>query len=160
MYISTSYNILRYIMLNTIFYTCISTALFCSCTNFTIIWILGIIFFAVLHDDPHPDPQTSLDNMVLSPSGPYIPGEGDYQYGQSDRMVTSTINDKKKKGAGVPGKSIEEELCRICGDRASGYHYNALSCEGCKGGWPLSRCCVTVYCRFLAIWYKTAGLRN
>ncbi|XP_064614231.1 ecdysone receptor-like [Liolophura sinensis] len=31
------------------------------------------------------------------------------------------------------GKGIEEELCRICGDRASGYHYNALSCEGCKG---------------------------
>ena len=27
----------------------------------------------------------------------------------------------------------EEELCLICGDRASGYHYNALSCEGCKG---------------------------
>ncbi|XP_014782877.1 ecdysone receptor [Octopus bimaculoides] len=30
-------------------------------------------------------------------------------------------------------KTTEEELCRICGDRASGYHYNALSCEGCKG---------------------------
>ena len=40
---------------------------------------------------------------------------------------------KRKKGSGVEGKSIEEELCRICGDRASGYHYNALSCEGCKG---------------------------
>lgn len=40
---------------------------------------------------------------------------------------------KKKKGGGVQGKSIEEELCLICGDRASGYHYNALSCEGCKG---------------------------
>ena len=40
---------------------------------------------------------------------------------------------KRKKGNGVEGKSIEEELCRICGDRASGYHYNALSCEGCKG---------------------------
>ena len=40
---------------------------------------------------------------------------------------------KKKKGVGVAGKSIEEELCLICGDRASGYHYNALSCEGCKG---------------------------
>ena len=39
----------------------------------------------------------------------------------------------KKKGGGVAGKSIEEELCLICGDRASGYHYNALSCEGCKG---------------------------
>jgi hypothetical protein len=30
-------------------------------------------------------------------------------------------------------KPQEEELCLICGDRASGYHYNALSCEGCKG---------------------------
>lgn len=25
------------------------------------------------------------------------------------------------------------ELCLVCGDRASGYHYNALTCEGCKG---------------------------
>ncbi|KAK6015696.1 zinc finger, C4 type, partial [Ostertagia ostertagi] len=28
----------------------------------------------------------------------------------------------------VPG----EELCLVCGDKASGYHYNALTCEGCK----------------------------
>ncbi|ESO82067.1 hypothetical protein LOTGIDRAFT_170342 [Lottia gigantea] len=48
----------------------------------------------------------------------------------SDVMATDV---KRKKGIGVAGKSIEEELCRICGDRASGYHYNALSCEGCKG---------------------------
>lgn len=27
----------------------------------------------------------------------------------------------------------QEELCLVCGDRASGYHYNALTCEGCKG---------------------------
>ncbi|KAG8517690.1 Synaptonemal complex protein 1 [Galemys pyrenaicus] len=27
----------------------------------------------------------------------------------------------------------QEELCVVCGDRASGYHYNALTCEGCKG---------------------------
>ncbi len=40
---------------------------------------------------------------------------------------------KKKKTLGIAGKSIEEEICLICGDRASGYHYNALSCEGCKG---------------------------
>lgn len=30
-------------------------------------------------------------------------------------------------------KASQEDLCLICGDRATGYHYNALSCEGCKG---------------------------
>ncbi|VDD94781.1 unnamed protein product [Enterobius vermicularis] len=29
--------------------------------------------------------------------------------------------------------SQPEELCLVCGDKASGYHYNALTCEGCKG---------------------------
>lgn len=37
---------------------------------------------------------------------------------------------KKKKG---PAQRQQEELCLVCGDRASGYHYNALTCEGCKG---------------------------
>lgn len=27
----------------------------------------------------------------------------------------------------------QDELCLICGDRASGFHYGQLSCEGCKG---------------------------
>ncbi|XP_043932388.1 bile acid receptor-like isoform X2 [Protopterus annectens] len=27
----------------------------------------------------------------------------------------------------------QEEVCMVCGDKASGYHYNALTCEGCKG---------------------------
>ncbi|MBN3280922.1 NR1H4 protein, partial [Polyodon spathula] len=26
-----------------------------------------------------------------------------------------------------------DELCVVCADKASGYHYNALTCEGCKG---------------------------
>ncbi|ESO11616.1 hypothetical protein HELRODRAFT_108893 [Helobdella robusta] len=30
-------------------------------------------------------------------------------------------------------KHSNEDLCVICGDKASGYHYNTLSCEGCKG---------------------------
>jgi Zinc finger, C4 type (two domains) len=25
------------------------------------------------------------------------------------------------------------DLCVVCGDRASGFHYNAYTCEGCKG---------------------------
>nr|AUS83915.1 ecdysone receptor [Eisenia fetida] len=31
------------------------------------------------------------------------------------------------------GDTSWKELCVICGDRASGFHYNAFSCEGCKG---------------------------
>uniref|UniRef100_A0A6A7FXL4 Ecdysone receptor n=2 Tax=Hirondellea gigas TaxID=1518452 RepID=A0A6A7FXL4_9CRUS len=39
--------------------------------------------------------------------------------------------DSKKKKGMAPRQ--QEDLCLVCGDRASGYHYNALTCEGCKG---------------------------
>lgn len=41
-----------------------------------------------------------------------------------------SMDGKKRKG---PAPRQQEELCLVCGDRASGYHYNALTCEGCKG---------------------------
>ncbi|XP_076813973.1 bile acid receptor-like isoform X1 [Clavelina lepadiformis] len=37
----------------------------------------------------------------------------------------TTIIQNRKRGA--------NDVCEVCGDRASGYHYNALTCEGCKG---------------------------
>uniref|UniRef100_A0A5S6QHF1 Ecdysone receptor n=1 Tax=Trichuris muris TaxID=70415 RepID=A0A5S6QHF1_TRIMR len=52
---------------------------------------------------------------------------------------THTESRYKKRGSGyrlhgsnATGSSLEE-LCLVCGDKASGYHYNALTCEGCKG---------------------------
>ena len=27
----------------------------------------------------------------------------------------------------------EPRNCAVCGDRATGYHFHALTCEGCKG---------------------------
>ena len=58
--------------------------------------------------------------------------------GRDDLSPPSSLNgysadscdSKKKKG---PTPRQQEELCLVCGDRASGYHYNALTCEGCKG---------------------------
>ena len=61
-----------------------------------------------------------------------------YFSGRDDLSPPSSLNGysadscdaKKKKG---PTPRQQEELCLVCGDRASGYHYNALTCEGCKG---------------------------
>ncbi|XP_024914850.1 nuclear receptor subfamily 1, group H, member 5 isoform X2 [Cynoglossus semilaevis] len=39
---------------------------------------------------------------------------------------------RSRVGSGGKGRG-QDELCVVCGDKASGYHYNALTCEGCKG---------------------------
>ena len=36
----------------------------------------------------------------------------------------------------IIGADEEEEcpqICRVCGDKATGYHFNVMTCEGCKG---------------------------
>uniref|UniRef100_A0A665X019 Nuclear receptor subfamily 1, group H, member 5 n=1 Tax=Echeneis naucrates TaxID=173247 RepID=A0A665X019_ECHNA len=41
---------------------------------------------------------------------------------------------ERRSRVGLGGKPRgQDELCVVCGDKASGYHYNALTCEGCKG---------------------------
>lgn len=40
---------------------------------------------------------------------------------------------KRPRHMSQAGRVKGEELCVVCGDKASGYHYNALTCEGCKG---------------------------
>ncbi|XP_059917437.1 bile acid receptor isoform X1 [Gadus macrocephalus] len=40
---------------------------------------------------------------------------------------------KKSRHPSHMGRVKGQELCVVCGDKASGYHYNALTCEGCKG---------------------------
>ncbi|XP_004675822.1 PREDICTED: bile acid receptor isoform X5 [Condylura cristata] len=60
------------------------------------------------------------------------------------RMPTETLYQGESEVAEIPiakkarmgtstGRIKGDELCVVCGDRASGYHYNALTCEGCKG---------------------------
>ncbi|XP_025021128.1 nuclear receptor subfamily 1 group I member 3 isoform X3 [Python bivittatus] len=43
----------------------------------------------------------------------------------SDGEVRSTCSDPDLEG--------EEKTCAVCGDRASGYHFHVMTCEGCKG---------------------------
>ncbi|XP_067906278.1 bile acid receptor isoform X4 [Heterodontus francisci] len=111
---------------------------------------------------PNPDvsayaqyPNTPLPSMQLcSTAPPYYPNNSYYtQY--SDAWYSSAMYDAKKlpcdtifhedmdecdipvtkkaRPGSLSGKLKGDELCVVCGDKASGYHYNALTCEGCKG---------------------------
>ncbi|KAL6079218.1 hypothetical protein STEG23_018372 [Scotinomys teguina] len=60
-----------------------------------------------------------------------MPAETVYQ-GETD-VSEMPVTKKPRMATSSAGRIKGDELCVVCGDRASGYHYNALTCEGCKG---------------------------
>lgn len=81
-----------------------------------------------------PSTQPCNAPYPYSPQCQEPPFEVDMElHGQVRSSVVGTPLMKRPRlgpGARVKG---QDELCVVCGDRASGYHYNALTCEGCKG---------------------------
>uniref|UniRef100_A0A4X2KM04 Nuclear receptor subfamily 1 group H member 3 n=1 Tax=Vombatus ursinus TaxID=29139 RepID=A0A4X2KM04_VOMUR len=72
------------------------------------------------------------------------PSEGGSEGGQDARPTSvlfpcsevhaeSTEQRPLKRKKGPAPKMLGNEVCSVCGDKASGFHYNVLSCEGCKG---------------------------
>ena len=43
--------------------------------------------------------------------------------------AVGSSSDKKFKGAAKP---MKDKNCLVCGDKALGYNFNAISCESCK----------------------------
>ena len=65
--------------------------------------------------------------QMMPPSVPMPPSAASGGGGQGSGGSHSNKNIlMKPDGSGA-------EICLVCGDKASGFHYNALTCEGCKG---------------------------
>ncbi|XP_023812072.1 bile acid receptor isoform X1 [Oryzias latipes] len=93
------------------------------------------------HSAPPSSPSSSqLCHPSYHPSypvclvGPCEPGPEPLCGGLAQGCGTVELPLGRRSRVGMGGKSRgQDELCVVCGDKASGYHYNALTCEGCKG---------------------------
>ncbi|XP_072321430.1 oxysterols receptor LXR-alpha [Eucyclogobius newberryi] len=65
-------------------------------------------------------------------AAPIAPNHIKLDPASSDASPTSDVQPVKRKKGPAP-KMLGNEVCSVCGDKASGFHYNVLSCEGCKG---------------------------
>ncbi|CAL8357011.1 unnamed protein product [Lota lota] len=84
----------------------------------------------------HYYPQYSGEEWC-SPAGMYElrkgPLEVTYDAHMEEVSAAMPTVCKKTRHPSLMGRVKGQELCVVCGDKASGYHYNALTCEGCKG---------------------------
>lgn len=52
------------------------------------------------------------------------------------QTIREVLTQQNKDDEDEDGKLTEDDeprACGVCGDLAKGYHFNALTCEGCKG---------------------------
>ncbi|CAG6021120.1 unnamed protein product [Menidia menidia] len=77
---------------------------------------------------PHQYSPQLLDAPCTSSPEPFC---GGYSQGPGAGGLLP-LGRRSRLGAGGKVRG-QDELCVVCGDKASGYHYNALTCEGCKG---------------------------
>lgn len=94
--------------------------------------------------------HNTISGFSSSPDVNYEAYSPNGKMGMDDNNMSSHLSDcldsKKSASKKGPVPRQQEELCLVCGDRASGYHYNALTCEGCKGFFRRSVTKNAVYC--------------
>ncbi|KAG8522007.1 Nuclear receptor subfamily 1 group I member 2 [Galemys pyrenaicus] len=85
-------------------------------------------------------PSSPLSPCVFLTSSPKSLEEVNLEVGPGESWNHADLVHGKEADAisGKPAIDVDEgdegpQICRVCGDKATGYHFNVMTCEGCKG---------------------------